>query len=117
MSHQQFDDALFEQAIAFLQQHQAQHLAGQRHLLVQRCVAHLRQRHDISRRTAEDVALRAYGEVSSRGVHEYVDLDRTTAHMVTLRDPRTGLMRMLTVADLLQLIGPAQPPLRLVTTH
>jgi hypothetical protein len=81
-------------------------------------VADLRRSHDISQQHAEDIAIRAYGEVSSTGVREYVDLSRTTSSLITLRDPGTGLMRMLTVADLLRLIGPARPPRpRLVTTH
>lgn len=118
MSQMDFDDTLFNQALSFLRAGIASHRLPGRRSLLQRCAEHLRQHHDISVICAEDVTIRAYGEVASAGVREYVDLSRTTSHVITLRDPGTGMMRMLTVADLLRLIGPARhAPPRLVTTH
>lgn len=118
MSDAQFDEVLFNDALAYLQRNHAEFLTAGRVQVLVRCVVDLQRRHEISRQHAEDIAIRAYGEVSSSGVREYVDLSRTTSHLITLRDPATGVMRMLTISDLLSLIGPARVPKpKLVTTH
>jgi hypothetical protein len=120
MSNNDMDTTYFNQAVGFLQRHRAQHLAGDRRTLLNRAVADLRDRHDLSLAKAEDVVIRAYGEVESANHREYIDVSRTTSSLVIIRDPGTGIMRVLTIGDLLRLIGPARhEPLRLVhaATH
>ena len=62
--------------------------------------------------TAEDAAIRAFGEHESRGQRCYVDLDRSTAYAVFVADPTTGMRRVFTVADLVAMI-----PERIANPH
>lgn len=120
MSNNDMDTTFFNHAVGFLQRHRAQHLAGDRRSLLSRAVADLRARHDLSMERAEDIVIRAYGEVEAASQREYIDVSRTTSSVLTIRDPGTGIMRVLTVGDLLRLIGPARhapPRLVHVATH
>src|SRR4051794_34274374 len=88
-------------ALAFLEQHQAEHLTPNRRLLVERCVSYLIDTAEVSAHTAEDAVLQALGEIESRQHREFVDLSRTTAFAVFIQDPLTGCKHVLTVADLM----------------
>jgi hypothetical protein len=119
MSQSDFDDVLLDHAVDFLQSHLGSPRLPGRHWLLEHCAAHLRRQHNIGATAAQDIAIRAYGKVSSVGVREYFDLSRSTSSVIALRDPGTGLIRMVTVADLLRMIGPARhaPPRLVATTH
>jgi hypothetical protein len=119
MSPIDLDDMLLDQAVDYLQRHLGSPRLPGRSWLLEHCAARLRQYHDIGAAAAQDIAIRAYGKVTCDGVREYFDLSRSTSNVIALRDPGTGLIRMVTVADLLRLIGPARhaPPRLVATTH
>jgi hypothetical protein len=91
-------------ALAFLAEHQGEHLEHDRALLVDRCVAHLMHEHMLSTREAEVVTLQALGEHDSKRCSAYVDMALTTSHSVFIRDPKNGRMRVFTVAELIDLV-------------
>ncbi|MFP6558129.1 hypothetical protein WJ542_07345 [Paraburkholderia sp. B3] len=95
---------LYPLAMTFIAQHQAQHLEHDRHLLVERCIAHLIDAAGVSASTAEDAALQAVGEIESGCRREYIDLARATAYAVFVHDPVNGRKRVFTVADLMGLV-------------
>jgi hypothetical protein len=98
------DQTMHYVALGFLAQHQGEHLAHDRPLLVERCVGYLMENHMLSSREAEIVALQALGEFDSRGCRAYVDMSLTTSHSVFVRDPANGRMRVFTVAELIDLV-------------
>ena len=91
-------------ALAFIGKHQGEHLAPERRLLIDRCIAHLVETEWLSSREAEIVTLQAFGELESRKCSAYVDMSLTTSHAVFIRDPRTARMRVFTVAELIDLV-------------
>lgn len=91
-------------ALAFIAKHQGEHLASDRRLLIDRCIAHLVEAEWLSSREAEIVTLQAFGELESRNCRAYVDMSLTTSHAVFIRDPRTARMRVFTVAELIDLV-------------
>ncbi|MET3234360.1 UNVERIFIED_ORG: hypothetical protein ABIC54_006581 [Burkholderia sp. 1263] len=98
------DTSLHYTALAFLAKHHAEHLDPDRALLIDRCVAHLMNVSDVSKREAEVAALQAYGEHESRRCKAYVDMSLTTSHTIFVRDPRTARLRVFTVAELIDLV-------------
>ncbi len=95
---------LFGLAMAFLTQHQAEHLEGDRRFLIQRCVAHLMDTEEISEGTAEDVTLQAFCEMESRHHREFINLARTTSFGVFICDPVTGHKHVFSLDELMMLI-------------
>ncbi|KVS16209.1 hypothetical protein [Burkholderia vietnamiensis] len=98
------DKPLHYVALAFLGEHQAEHLDHDRAMLIDRCVAHLIDTQLVSKREAEIATLQAYGERESSRCKAYVDVSLTTSHTVFIRDPRNGMMRVFTVAELIDLV-------------
>lgn len=98
------DKPLHYVALAFLAEHQGEHLDRDRALLIDRCVAHLIDTALVSKREAEIATLQAYGERESRRCKAYVDVSLTTSHTVFIRDPRNGMLRVFTVAELIDLV-------------
>ncbi|HDR9359251.1 TPA: hypothetical protein QDB44_005177 [Burkholderia vietnamiensis] len=98
------DKPLHYVALAFLAEHQGEHLEHDRALLIDRCVAHLIDTQLVSKREAEVAALQAYGERASRQCKAYVDVSLTTSHTIFIRDPRNGMLRVFTVAELIDLV-------------
>jgi hypothetical protein len=88
-------------ALAYLAKHQGQHLAHDRQLAIDRCVAHLVNSEMLSTREAQIITLQAAGEFDAINCSAYVDMSLTTSHTVFIRDPRTARMRVFTVAELL----------------
>ncbi len=95
---------LFGLAMAFLTQHQAEHLEGDRRFLIQRCVAHLMDTEEISEGSAEDVTLQAFCEMQSRHHREFINLARTTSFGVFVCDPVTGHKHVFSLDDLMTLM-------------
>lgn len=91
-------------ALRFLIAHQDEHLDHDRALLIDRCVAHLCETLFVSKREAEVATLQAYGERESRRCKAYVDVSLTTSHTIFIRDPRNGMLRVFTVAELIDLV-------------
>lgn len=98
------DRHLHESALCFYARHQGEHLAPDRKRLIERCAEHLSDTFDASMRAAEDTALRAWGEIESRGQRCYIDLDRSTSYAVFVQDPDTGVRKVFTVNDLVALM-------------
>lgn len=97
-------DDIHTSALVFIARHQAEHLAPDRRLLVDRTVAHLQQAFDVSIDTAELTTAQALAEFESRGRREYVDLGATTSFAIFVRDPDSGRTRVFTVAQLMRLV-------------
>lgn len=95
--------ALRPLALAFLQQHEAEHLAHDQARLVDRCVAHLVDAAECSASTARDSTMQALGELSARRRHGHIDCTRTTSFALFLVDGG-GTRRAITIAALLDLI-------------
>ncbi|SEK14249.1 hypothetical protein [Paraburkholderia diazotrophica] len=98
------DKPLHYVALAFLAAHEGEHLDRDRALLIDRCVAHLIDTALVSKREAEVATLQAYGERESRRCKAYVDVSLTTSHTIFIRDPRNGMLRVFTVAELIDLV-------------
>ncbi|ADP02348.1 gp3 [Burkholderia phage KS14] len=91
-------------AHTFLAAHEGAHLDHDRAVLIDRCVAHLIDKALVSKREAEVATLQAYGERESRRCNAYVDVSLTTSHTVFIRDARNGMLRVFTVAELIDLV-------------
>lgn len=96
--------ALFPAALAFLQQHEAEHLAPDTERLVAHCVAHLVSGAEVSAAKAHDTTMQALGELECRRRREYIDCSRTTSFTLFLVDSH-GKRHAFTVADLIARIG------------
>jgi hypothetical protein len=94
-------------ALAYLAEHDGEHLDGDRALLIERCVSHLVDAHMLSTREAGIVAAQALGELQARKCRAYIDMSLTTSYAVFIRDPHMATMRAFTVAELLDLVTPA----------
>ncbi len=79
MQHQ-----LTNTAIVFMQQNYDQHLSGNRHQLVSRCVARLQEVWDISTSLAERISAAALAEIESGGI-ACIDQTESTGSAVVLR--------------------------------
>ncbi|SDE42139.1 hypothetical protein [Paraburkholderia lycopersici] len=96
--------ALHYSALAYLADHQGEHLAHDKALLVNRCIEHMVDTFGISAREAEVTTLQALGEYESRNCKAYLDTSLTTSHTVFIRDLGTGRLRVFTVAELVALV-------------
>lgn len=95
--------ALYPLALAFLQQHEAEHLAHDTERLVDRCIGHLVETGLCSASSARDTAMQALGELSARRRIGHIDCTRTTSFTLFLVDAQ-GQRRAVTIAALLGLI-------------
>ncbi|MYM70509.1 hypothetical protein GTP45_27405 [Pseudoduganella sp. FT55W] len=95
--------ALSPLALAFLQQHEGEHLAHETERLVERCTAHLVETGMCSASSARDITMQALGELSARRRIGHIDCTRTTSFTLFLIDSQ-GQRRALTIAALLALI-------------
>lgn len=96
-------------ALNFLQQNAGEHFLRDRALLIDRCIAHLVDTHNVSRITANEVTMQALGELDYRNRRTYIDCSRTTSYTLFLVDQDSGVKRAFTTAELMQLIGPLKP--------
>lgn len=101
MSH---NDPVILAAQRFYGVHEAEHLAGDRQRLIDRCTAHLADVFAMSTRTAEHVAMQVRSEIESTDQQAYIDPASCTPHMLVLRDPASNASHLVTVGDLLQLV-------------
>jgi hypothetical protein len=93
---------LHEVAIGYLLTHQAEHLAHDRHYLIERCAEHL-QGHGATVERAHIVALQALGEVETRATKAHIELTHCTSFAVFVVDPVTRARIAFTAADLIRL--------------
>lgn len=93
-------------AVAFIDQHQAQHLHDEQ--LIARCASRLMREYNIPERMAIDAALHALAEVQARTQPAHVDISRSTSHVIHVVDPRDGRTVAFTASELLQ-IAAAKP--------
>ncbi len=88
--------------------HRAEHLARDCDRMVDRCAAHLVEVLPIATATARLVAMQSLAEIESADAPGFVDIDRSNARMVVLRDTATGDHHMLTLTELFQLVRTRQ---------
>lgn len=100
-------NSLYPIAFEFLQNHEAEHLAPDQHLLVSRCIRRLIDKAGVSHATAKDAALQAFGELGARGRREYIDCNRTTSYALFLVEA-SGDRRAYTLAELVRVIEHAK---------
>lgn len=99
---------LYAIAIAFLQQHEGEHLSAHQDRLVTRCAYHLIDRGGApSLDVARDVARQALGELTSRSCSAYINLDLTTSYALFINSP-DGSKQCYTLAELLRVIRQAE---------
>lgn len=60
---------------------------------------------DCSQRTAETIAAQAVGEWDSRGNTVQFEIDRSTAHVIFLRDSRNGHSHAITATELRSMLA------------
>lgn len=94
--------ALTCSALSFLQDHENEHLSGDRQRLVDRCIEHLVNSAGISTDTARTVTLQALGELSARRSKVSIDCTRTTSFTLFMKD-ESGQPVVLVAADLAEL--------------
>lgn len=96
---------LHEVAIGYLFAHQGEHLASDRHQLVKRCTAHIIESatDGITTAAAQLIALKALGEIESRGNNAHVDIGNSTSFAVFLTDPVSRIRYAFTAHDLVRL--------------
>jgi hypothetical protein len=88
-------------ALAFIDAHAAQHLDDAQ--LVRRCAAAIRERFDVSQRTAHNDAIHALAATQARSVPAYVDINHSTSAVVYVSSPRTGRLVAFTASELMAL--------------
>ena len=99
---------LYALAIAFLQQHEGEHLSAHQDRLVQRCAYHLVDRGQApSLDMARDVARQALGELTSRSCSAYINLDLTTSYALFINGP-DGSKQCYPLPELLRVIRQAE---------
>ena len=92
-----------DRALAFINQHAAEHLSHDVGKLIDRATSHLVQKYTIAVPTAHEVACQAWGEFESRNRPEYIDLSRTTSFCVFVR-MSNGTSIALSAVELVQMI-------------
>ena len=88
--------------------HSAEHLTRDCDRLVDRCTTHLVEAFPITRNSAQSFATLALAEMESTKVQGFIDIDRSNAHMVMLRDTAAGTWHLLTLPELFQLVQARQ---------
>ncbi|MGO1072690.1 hypothetical protein [Lysobacter sp. CA199] len=100
----QLDDLIEAAALRYVSTHHGEHLPHDRHLLIQRCAQQLIEGFTITRRAAEDAAMRACSEIHNRGADAFIDLERSSSRMVVLRNVGSRTEHLITVADMLDFV-------------
>lgn len=106
------NDAAIIAAQRFYGTHSAEHLARDCDRLVDRCTSHLVGVFPIARSSAQILATQALAEMESTKVPGFIDIDRSSGHMVMLRDTDAGTWHLITLPELFELVRVRQqlPP-------
>ncbi len=84
--------------------HQAQYLARDTDRMVDACAQHLRDTLTLSDTSALWAARQVLAEQDASTAPGYIDIDRSTAHLLVLRDTRAGATYMITLPELFALV-------------
>ncbi|HZH44280.1 MAG TPA: hypothetical protein VEY50_09385 [Lysobacter sp.] len=98
------DEQVLVAAQRFYARHEAEHLDHDSDRLIDRCSAYLVETFGMPERAARLAAMEVRAEQQTRGVAAIVDVDRSNARMVIVRDLDTDAVAMVTVSELLQLV-------------
>lgn len=113
--HQDYRAAMQAAAYAFLERHQAEHLADEQSLF-SRAVQHLHRTLDVPKALAENMVAKAYGELRSADCRMHLDISTSTGHTAVITDPASGLTFAVPVALIVRhlIANPARRTLRQV---
>ncbi len=112
---QDYRSAMQAAAYAFLERHQAEHLADEQSLF-SRAVQHLHRTLDVPKALAENMVAKAYGELRSADCRMHLDISTGTGHTAVITDPASGLTFAVPVALIVRhlIANPARRTLRQV---
>lgn len=112
---QDYRVAMQAAAYAFLERHQAEHLADEQSLFT-RTVQHLQVVLDVPQYMAENLVSLAYGELRSVGQRLQLDVASSSGSTAVITDPGSGLTYAVPVALIVQhlIATPARRTLRAV---
>lgn len=110
---QDYRAAMQAAAYAFLERHQAEHLADEQ-TLFSRAVQHLQHALDVPQYMAENLVALAYGELRSAGQRMQLDVANSSAATAMITDPASGLTFAVPVALIVRhlIATPARRTLR-----
>ncbi|KSG23133.1 hypothetical protein AO946_23500 [Pseudomonas aeruginosa] len=110
---QDYRAAMQAAAYAFLERHQAEHLADEQ-TLFSRAVQHLQHVLDVPQYMAENLVALAYGELRSAGQRMQLDVATSSAATAMITDPGSGLTFAVPVALIVRhlIATPARRTLR-----
>ena len=110
---QDYRTAMQAAAFAFLECHQAEHLADEQ-TLFSRAVQHLQHVLDVPQYMAENLVALAYGELRSDGQRMQLDVATSSAATAMITDPASGLTFAVPVALIVRhlIATPARRTLR-----
>lgn len=113
--HQDYRAAMQAAAFAYLELHQAEHLADEQSLF-SRAVQHLHLELDVPKALAENLVAKAYGELRSADCRMHLDISTSTGHTAIITDPASGLTFAVPVALIVRhlIANPARRTLRQV---
>ena len=94
---QDYRAAMQAAAYAFLERHQAEHLADEQ-TLFSRAVQHLQHALDVPQYMAENLVALAYGQLRSAGQRMQLDVATSSAATAMITDPASGLTFAVPVA-------------------
>lgn len=94
---QDYRSAMQAAAYAFLERHQAEHLADEQSLF-SRAVQHLQQALGVPKALAENFVAKAYGELRSADCRMHLDISTSTGHTAVITDPDSGMTFAIPVA-------------------
>lgn len=112
---QDYRSAMQAAAYAFLERHQAEHLADEQ-TLFSRAVQHLQLVLDVPQYLAENLVALAYGELRSAGQRMQLDVANSSGSTAMITDPGSGLTFAVPVALIVRhlIANPARRTLRQV---
>lgn len=93
------DDAARDLAQLWYSEHLAEHLTCDSAVAVKRCAAFLFNE-GLSTARANTLALQAFGAMQQGDCRAFIDIDRSTSHVVFLVDPESKRELAITAADL-----------------
>lgn len=109
-------DHALDAATRWYGRHQAHYLYRDRMRMVDTCAQHLMEQMQLPARQAQRAAQLALADIEAGQVRGFIDIDRSTSHMLVLHDVRTGDAHMLTLPELFALVhargGPPAAPAR-----
>lgn len=110
---QDYRAAMQAAAYAFLERHQAEHLADEQ-TLFSRAVQHLQHALDVPQYMAENLVALAYGQLRSAGQRMQLDVATSSAATAMITDPASGLTFAVPVALIVRhlIATPARRTLR-----